>query len=458
MGKLFGTNGIRGVTNEELTPELAMRMGKSIGTYFGEGKKILIGRDVRAGGDMIIRAVESGLMASGEIVTYAGVLPTPALQFNVKAAGFDAGVMITASHNPPEFNGIKVIGKDGIEIDSSEEDKIESIYFKNDMNPVNWKKLTTDIHTYENSIKDYVSGVVKHVNKAQISKRRLKVLIDGANSVGSITTVAIAKELGCQIYEINTKLDPLMSSRKPEPTPETLLKTAEISVRLGADITVAHDGDADRAIFIDSKGKVQFGDRSGALLAGWLASKEKKLPRRVFAPIASSPLIEEYLNEFNVKTIWTKIGPMFISRALINDGGIAGIEDSGGFMYPEHQPVRDGGMAFAIMVEMLSNHDEDSSTLFSTLPMYHTQKLKVSASRSTNMKSIIEKIKEKYSGNGTVDDIDEDGLKFVGNGYWFIVRKSGTEPVIRITTEAKDNSEAKSISDKLKGLVEENLG
>jgi phosphomannomutase/phosphoglucomutase len=453
LRRLFGTNGVRGITNKELTPDLALALGKAIGTYFKEGDRILVGRDVRAGGDMLVRALTSGLLSTGIDVYYAGVLPTPALQFNVRKGKYRGGVMVTASHNPAEFNGIKVVDADGVETDSSNEEKIEDHYFSKKFREVEWQRLNHDVKEVSGMIDDYVNGILAQVDVKKIKGRKFKVLIDGGNSVGSITSVKVAKELGCEIHEISTKLDPLFPDRPPEPTPASLEKSAALAKRLGVDIGVAHDGDADRAIFIDSDGRVQLGDRSGTLLAYWVALKEGKGRKVVFTPFSSSNMVDEFLDEHDIEIKWTRIGSVFVSRQLITSGGTAGFEDNGGFIYPKHQYVRDGSMAFALMLDFMASQDKSSAQLFDRLPKYWTEKIKIPLTKQINVELLLEKIRLKYRNVGKVVDTDHDGLKIAGKDFWFIVRKSGTEPVLRISVEAKKKEVLESTLEDLKKLV-----
>lgn len=164
MGKLFGTDGVRGIINQELTVDLAQGLGRAIGTFFGEGSIILLGRDARAGGDMLARAVESGLLSAGIRVYEGGFAPTPALQYAVKTLGYDGGVIITASHNPREHNGIKVLDRDGVEVAREKEDAIEEIYFSKRFNAIPWNRLTYDVKRDERVIDTYVNGILSHVD------------------------------------------------------------------------------------------------------------------------------------------------------------------------------------------------------------------------------------------------------------------------------------------------------
>lgn len=452
MRRLFGTNGVRGITNEKLTPELALQLGKAIGTFFGPGSKVLVGRDARSGGEMLLRALESGLLGTGAIVYEAGKLPTPALQYATKGGEYACCVIVTASHNPPEFNGIKVIDSDGIELDESKEMQIEEIYFSGKFSLEKWHGLVHDIKKKNNIIPEYIASISRLVEKSAISRRRPLVLIDGCGSVGSLATPKIASMIGCEVREINTKLDPRFRSRDPEPTSENLKNTAEKVLEIGADFGVAHDGDADRAIFIDSYGRVQMGDRSGALLAAWAAGKNARSPRVVYTPFSSSAVVEEHLRPLGIKVEFTKIGSIYVSRSLLKNGGIAGVEDTGGFIYPIHQYVRDGPMSLALMADLFSHNNATSAEMFDRLPRYYTEKTKIPL-QNINFAPLLERMKEKYGGAGRIEMIEERGFKFTGKSFWFIVRESGTEPVLRIGVESKDADITKAKMEELKRFI-----
>ncbi|BCU68239.1 phosphoglucosamine mutase [Sulfolobales archaeon HS-7] len=451
MGKLFGTDGIRGIINKDMVPQLALKVGMAIGTFFGDNKRILIARDARNGGDMLTKAVEAGLLSTGVKVYEAGLMPTPTLQYGVKTLGYDGGVMITASHNPAEYNGIKVMGPDGVEISRQQEDEIEEIFFSEKFNSVTWKSLLNDVKREDRVIETYVSGILSHVDVNRIRGKGFKVLIDGANSVGSITTPIVARELGCKVYGINTHLDGLFTARTPEPTVESLAQTSDVAKSLKVDLGVAHDGDADRAIFIDSGGEVRWGDRSGALLSWWASTKEKGFPNRIFTAVSSSLLVEEFLKEKGIGVEYTKVGSVVIAHTLKNEGGIAGFEENGGFIFPLHQYVRDGAMTFALMLDLMANEGKSSYELFNSLPKYFTKKTKVPIKADTDINKIYNELISIYSNKGKVITID--GIKIVTDSYWFLVRKSGTEPIIRVMIESKDQNTLEQISRELTSVL-----
>ncbi len=446
MGRLFGTDGVRGVVNKELTPELALRLGSAIATYFGEGARILVGRDARAGGEMIVAAVVAGLLSAGARVYYAGYAPTPAIQYAVKSRGFDAGVVVTASHNPPEYNGIKVVGPQGIEVDRDTERKIEEIYFEQRFRRVPWNSLVHDVVRVNDVNEEYARAVVEQVDKQLIRSRGFRVLVDCANSVTAYTTPLALRMLGVKVYTVNCSIDPTFPAREPEPTPETLADTARAAVSLGVDLAVGHDGDGDRAILVDEKGRIWWGDRSGALLAAYVAEQKlKDAPRIVYTAVSSSILVEEYLRSYGIEVRWTPVGAINISYSLLHEGGVAGFEENGGYIHPPHQLVRDGAMKTALFLEMMAREEARASKLFDRLPQYHAVKTKIPMPRDKALKAV-EAVKEMFSGYRM---ITIDGVKVIGEGWWILVRPSGTEPVLRIMVEARTPDEARRLASRV---------
>ncbi|MEM2920923.1 MAG: phosphoglucosamine mutase, partial [Candidatus Bathyarchaeia archaeon] len=212
---LFGTNGIRGVVNNEMTPELAVKVGCAIGTYFDRAR-ILLGYDVRTSSTFISAAVASGLISTGCIVYDVGLAPTPAIQFAVKNMNMDGAVIITASHNPPEYNGIKVVGKDGVEVTREEEMKIERFFFEDSFHRSSWKELGT-LQPLQGILEPYMEAVKSHVDVSSICKKHFKVVVDPANSVGALVTPRLLRDLGCEVFTLNGNLDGHFPGRLPEP-------------------------------------------------------------------------------------------------------------------------------------------------------------------------------------------------------------------------------------------------
>jgi phosphomannomutase/phosphoglucomutase len=450
VDRLFGTDGVRGVVGSELNPLFIARLAYAIGSYFGEGSRLLVGSDYRYGNDAIKRIVEGSLLLAGLKVYDAGYAPTPAIQYVVKTQGFDGGVMITASHNPPEYSGVKVIGPTGIEIDRDEERVVEEIYWTERFRFASWRSIADRVEEYPYVLDMYVDAVVREVDSERISRRGFKVLVDPANNVGSLTTPRILKRLGAKPIVINGNLD-ASPARYPEPTPDTLVETARLVKIYGCDIGVAHDGDADRAIFIDNEGRVQWGDRSAPLLIKHLVLNRGERGR-VFTGVSSSTIVEEVLKPLGVEVVWLKVGSVDIAHAMRRAGdALCGFEENGGFMYPRHQFVRDGGMSTALFLELLAWENKSASTLFDELPRLYVLKTKYRMSRDQALK-VVEFVKEEFKGERM---ITIDGVKVIHNDYWVLVRPSGTEPLLRVMIEAKSEELVRIILERVEKCVKQ---
>src|SRR4029077_2130050 len=260
--RLFGTNGIRGVAGKEIDSDLAFRVGSALGTLFPQ-QKVLLGRDGRLSSPMLLEGVAAGLLARGNEVEDHGLITTPGLEFMVKNSSNSAGVMITASHNPPEYNGFKVVDSDGIEIPRSKEEKIEILIHKD-----TWRQNHQPGQRIvrEGQIESYLERLESHV----LSKNgigNLKVIVDTGNGVGALTTPKLLRRLGARGVGGKEVIDWEFPGTDSEPRPENLAALSKVVREEKADLGIAHDGDADRAIFVDDTGIVQPGDRTFALVA-----------------------------------------------------------------------------------------------------------------------------------------------------------------------------------------------
>jgi phosphomannomutase/phosphoglucomutase len=449
--KLFGTNGIRGVVNNELTPEMAIKVGLAIGTFFGR-KNLLMGHDARTSGPMFARAVIAGLTATGCNVFFAGMAPTPALQYAVKNHGMDGGVIITASHNPPEYNGIKVLWNDGIEISHEQEIEIENIYFENETVFAEWDKLGTT-HELPGVNDEYIEAIKKHVNVAKIAEKHYHVVVDAANSVGGLTAPRLLRELGCKVTSINANIDGTFPGRLPEPRPENLKEIALTVKAVGADLGVAFDGDADRSIFVDENGEIYWGDKTFALIEKHFLKENPNA--KIVTPVSSSTLVKDIADAYKGEIVWTKVGSVTVSQKMKELKAKLGGEENGGVFYGLHQAVRDGAMTTALVMEVMAETGEKLSQLIAEQPQYFIEKGKVECPENKKGR-VLEKLLEQVKG-ANISTID--GVKI-----WFedksaiLVRPSGTEPVYRLYAEAKNQEKALKLiedySSKLRKILE----
>ena len=324
MGRrLFGTNGIRGIANKDLTPQLALKAAQAIGIFFGGGK-ILVGRDGRVSSPTIETAVRAGLLSTGCHVIKAGLVPTPALQYGVKDLGLDGGIMITASHNPPQYNGIKVIGPEGIEIPRDQEKEIEEI-FSREMGLVEWSRMGVE-EKAPDIVSKYVQGILKQVDVEKIRKRNFKIVVDPGNGVGVLFVDQLLKGLGCRYHLINCQIDGMFPSRSPEPKPDVLGKLCSVVREVGANLGVAYDGDSDRAIFVDDKGRAHWGDRTFALIADWFL--EHNQGEEIVTPVSSSQVILDVARRRGGRVVWTRVGSVDVSWTMVQRGAKFGGEEA----------------------------------------------------------------------------------------------------------------------------------
>ncbi|MCW4000185.1 MAG: phosphoglucosamine mutase [Candidatus Bathyarchaeota archaeon] len=434
--KLFGTNGVRGLVNVELTPEMAIKIGASIGTFFGKGKRLLLGHDARTSGSLFSQAVISGLISTGIEVYFAGMASTPALQFAVKNHSMDGGVIITASHNPPEYNGIKVIWSDGIETSHEQETEIEGIYFDNKIIYAPWDHLGAK-HELPGINDEYKDAMKKHVDVAKIASKHFHVVVDAANSVGGIALPILLRELGCKVTTINANIDGTFPGRLPEPRPESLGDMAATVKAVGADMAVAFDGDADRSIFCDGNGVIYWGDKTFAVVIKQYLLKHPGA--KIVTPVSSSTLIKDTVEAYKGQLIWTKVGSVTVSQTMKAEDANLGGEENGGIFYRPHQAVRDGAMTTALLLNIMADTGKSLGELVAEEPQYFIEKGKIECS-DDKKEPLLAAITEQVKGEN-ISTIDGVKIWFADSSA-ILIRPSGTEPVFRLYAEAKDQEKA----------------
>ncbi len=438
MTRLFGTNGIRGVVGKDMTADLAVRVGHAIGTHFGGGS-VALARDPRLSGPMLARAVAAGLMASGLEVIDLGMVPTPCAQYYVHVHGhLNGGVVITASHNPREFNGIKALDAQGMEMAREEEEAIEKVYFEQTFAAADWSAVG-DLRSDTSAIDLYLRGILSQVDVDAIRRRKLTAVVDPANGAGCVTTPYLLRTLGCRVLSLNGQPDGAFPGRLPEPTVEHLGDLLRVVVEAKADLGIAHDGDADRAIFVDEQGSFLYGDKSLALLARAELAKRGGL---VVTPVSTSSVLDDVVREAGGKVLRTRVGSPIVARAMLTQGAAFGGEENGGIIFPGHQFCRDGGMTVAKMLEVLAKEGKPLSALVAALPQYSLKKEAVEVpvdKRAATLEALVGLVKGRK-----VDTTD--GVKIHSADGWVLVRPSGTEPLFRVYAEAKTPERAQALA------------
>ena len=428
MAKFFGTNGIRGVFDEDFTLEFIHEMTLSIGTYFEKGP-ILIGYDGRESSPLICKIITSSLNSIGIDCNVAGLVPTPCLEYAVKSLGYSGGIMITASHNPPQYNGIKPAGKDGVEISREDELIIEDIYSKKNWlsKPEKWGITNDETKTIET----YLDGIMTHIDSNLIESKPFKVVLDLGNGAQAVTAPNFCKKLNCEVVLVNEQVDGKFPGRGSEPTPQNLSVLSKAVLENKADFGIAFDGDGDRSIFCDDLGNILTGDKSALILINHIL---KKNPNSLVVTCLNSGTNTETLAEkYNSKVLRTKVGSVEVSRKMLSTNALIGFEENGGFMFGKHNQVRDGCMSLGLMLDFLSTSENSLSQEISQLPPSFTTKDKIECSKE-NAKKIISLLKDEFPDSDT-----SDGIKItLDPKNWVMIRPSGTEPIIRIYAESTD--------------------
>ncbi|MDW7731401.1 MAG: phosphoglucosamine mutase [Methanolobus sp.] len=434
----FGTNGVRGIANEYITPQLVIDVARSVGTYMGSKGTMAIGRDTRASGEMLKSAAIAGALSAGLTVIDVGIVPTPSIQYYVKDHA-DAGIVITASHNPREYNGVKLIAEDGSEFSREGEKEVERIYYSREFVAAPWER-TGDLRMDLNANKYYINGIINSVDNENIRKNRFKVVVDTGCGAGSVTLPFLLQKLGCEVITINSQVDGTFPWRNPEPTPDVLTELIDLVKMTGAVMGVAQDGDADRAVFIDELGNFIPEDVLLAMMAKYVLER-KKGP--VVTPVSSSSRMVDVTGEAGVELVWTAVGSINVARKMMEIGAVFGGEGNGGLIFPEHQYCRDGGMACAKFLEIIAS-GQKLSELAASVPVYYNSKTKV---RCEDLEGTMEKVKKTLEGGeNEVDTID--GVKVWYDDGWVLIRPSGTEPIIRIFAESRTEERAEALMQK----------
>jgi phosphomannomutase/phosphoglucomutase len=432
---LFGTNGVRGVVGKEMTPDLTLKIGAALGSEM-KGT-IAVGRDTRTSGESLGAALKAGLMACGCDVLDVGILPTPALQYLVRGR-CKAGAMITASHNPPEYNGVKVIDEDGTEMGDEGTLRIEDRILHNRYALVPWQEVGIEERS-PTLVEDYIRGILRQFPKNMAQD--LVVAVDPGFGAGAYTTPAILSRLGCRALTINATVDGTFPGRLPEPSPEGLKDLASLVTSAGAAFGAAHDGDADRTVFIDDRGRYVEENKEFALIARFLCTGRKGA---VVMPVSTSSLVEEIAHSCGCEVDYTPVGSIYVARRMIElqrkgVDVVMGGEGNGGLIYPRHQFCRDGAMTAAMMARILTETGTPLSILLDQLPQYTMIKEKIS---TPHRYRVLERLGTTFSG----EKLDRtDGIKIIRDQAWALIRASGTEPLIRVMVESSRKKNAEDL-------------
>ena len=414
MTSLFGSSGIRGLVNHEMTIDLAQAVGAAIG---GQYRRVVIGKDVRTSGDMIACALSSGIMSCGGDVYDAGIVPTPTLAHATR--DYDCGIMITASHNPPEYNGIKIWNPDGSSFDDDQMEDIENVVRLLKFKKVNWRSVGTKF-THEGAVESHIEIISRLVDPIAA-----KVVVDCGCGATSIITPRLLRELGCKVISINSHPDGFFPGRLPEPTEDQLVRLKDIVLNEHADIGIAHDGDGDRVVIIDEKGRFIGGDKLLALLTAMFGKGG------VVTTIDSSMIIDELVGG---KVVRTRVGDAYVSTMMKQTGIDFGGEPSGTFIFAKNSLCPDGIYAAALLVKIAS--ENKISEIVDSLQIYPSFRSSFNFERARR-REIESRLAQEIEKVKCDNLLTMDGFRAEFSDGWFLIRLSGTEPKMRITVEAR---------------------
>ncbi len=416
--KLFGSSGIRGITNKEVTVDLALKVGLALGS---SKESAVIGRDPRIAGEMIERALISGMVSAGCDVVRVGLVTTPTLAH--AARNYDCGVMVTASHNPSEYVGIKLWNPDGMAFDSAQQEEIEETVASGNFKQVEWSRIG-NVTTDSNAIREHSDMILSNVK--QIKPASLRVVLDCGCGAGGTITPYLLREMGCDVITLNAQPDGYFPARNPEPNDANLGLLKKAVLEFEADLGIAQDGDADRMMAVDENGVFVTGDEMLAIFAGY----ECKAGGTLVVPVDTSMIVDDALPDSNV--IRTRVGDVYVAEEIKRTGADFGGEPSGSWIFPQVSYCPDGIYAAARLIEIVQ--DVRLGELRGRLPQYPTKRGTVVCDNERKG-SVMDMVGSEMGTLGKVTDID--GVRVEMDDGWLLVRPSGTEPKIRITAEAR---------------------
>ncbi|MBP2031078.1 phosphoglucosamine mutase [Methanohalophilus levihalophilus] len=417
--KLFGSSGIRGLANREVGVDLALRIGEIVGAA---NSNVVIGRDPRISALMIEKALAAALSSAGCNVTLAGLVTTPTLAF--ASRDYDCGIMVTASHNPSEYVGIKLWNPDGMAFDSAQQTEIEN-KFPEPMNErVKWNEIGA-IEEKSGFVEQHCRQILKNTNSS-----KLRVVLDCGCGAGSTITPYLLRRMGCEVITLNSQPDGYFPARNPEPNEKNLWMLQKAVREFDADLGIAHDGDADRMMAVDDEGTFVTGDEMLTLFA--LQECEKN--DTIAVPVDTSMMLDDALPEATI--VRTRVGDVYVAESIKKHNASFGGEPSGSWIFPAISYCPDGIYAAGRLVNMA---DENRlSDLRKSLPQYPTVRGTI-ACEDSKKENVMMKLISSLKSMGEVSDID--GIRVELEDGWVLVRPSGTEPKIRITAEARSGAE-----------------
>ena len=447
MGRLFGTDGIRGIANSFLSCELAVKVGRAAGTVLSDGSRrrllFCVGSDTRISSDMLSFSIASGLCSVGVDVIILGVVPTPAVAYLVEKYKADAGIMISASHNPAEYNGIKIFSGDGYKIPDALEEQIETLVLDEEI-PENLSGTDIGKVTYaNNAVRDYVEHLKSTVMN---SLDGLNIAVDCANGSASVSAEMLFKELGANADILHNKPNGININRNCGSTHIELLREYVLSNKL--DAGVAYDGDADRCICVDDKGNIVDGDFIMAICAKDMKSRGKLAKNAVVGTVMTNMGFGKFCKENDINFVATKVGDRFVLEEMLQEGYAFGGEQSGHVIFKDFASTGDGQLTSIQLLSLVKRSGQKLSELVEVMKRYPQCIINVTVSKDGKL---------AYYTDPQIKAAIEEAKKEFGDTGRIVVRPSGTEPLIRVMTEGEDRVLTESIAKRVSEVIQDRL-
>jgi len=446
--KLFGTDGVRGIANKELTPELAFELGKA-GAYIltknSSGvPKVLLGKDGRRSGDMLEAALTAGLCSIGAEVYHCGIIPTPAVAFLIKKYKFDAGIMISASHNPMEDNGIKFFNSQGLKLPDSLEAEIEEIIATKATLPAPIGAAVGVVKQCPNALDDYASFILSTV--PGLSLNGMKIALDCANGAASVVAPIVFEKLGAEVYTIHNSPDGTNINANCGSTHMESLK--QFVVSHNADIGLAFDGDSDRMLAVDGTGQMIDGDIIMAICGLDMNNRGQLAKNTIVATVMSNQGLEVFCRKHGIELCRTAVGDRYVLEKMLADGLNLGGEQSGHLIFSQFNSTGDAVLAGVQLLSVLVRQGKSIAELAKTIEIFPQVliNVKVPSGRMAEYATCpkIKKAQAEIEASLTPDER-------------ILVRPSGTEPLVRVMMEGRDKKNITELATKLASVIEESL-
>lgn len=449
MGRLFGTDGARGVANSELTCELSMKIGRAAAMILIENThnrrpKVMIGTDTRISSDMLRSALSAGLCSVGADVMHIGVVPTPAVAYLTKEYGFDAGIMISASHNPCEYNGIKIFKADGYKLADELEEKIEAIILDEvEQPPVKIGGEVGTITKSNEAIEDYINHILC---TSEYRYNGMKVALDCANGSSSRTAKQLFESLGVRCFLINDEPDGLNINKNCGSTHiEYLQKFVKDNK---CDVGFAFDGDADRLIAVDENGDVVDGDKIIAICAKDMKETGRLKNNTAVVTVMSNMGFFKFAQENDIECVKTKVGDRYVLENMLANGHVVGGEQSGHVIFKEYSTTGDGQLTAVQILRAIKRTGKKLSDLASVMEVYPQVLVNVKVSNFG---------KVRFADDEQIKIAIEEAEERLGDSGRILVRVSGTEPLVRVMLEGKDEKLINELGNEVAEVVKERL-